>query len=149
MIDVNRLITKILMYSAINRRANGLLLYSILNPDTISDSPSAKSKGARLVSAKLVMNHIKAKGRNNRAGIVIWNEIIGLNLRYLEGRRKVNRIRVILTSYEIVWATLRSLPRREYLELDVHPAARVGYTENLDTVKNRIILNGGIIWIYG
>ena len=27
------------------------LLYSVLNPDTSSDSPSAKSKGARLVSA--------------------------------------------------------------------------------------------------
>jgi hypothetical protein len=38
------------------------LLYSVLNPDTNSDSPSAKSKGVRLVSAKLVINHIRARG---------------------------------------------------------------------------------------
>jgi hypothetical protein len=31
--------------------ANLPLPYSVLNPDTNSDSPSAKSKGARLVSA--------------------------------------------------------------------------------------------------
>lgn len=34
----------------------------MLKPETISDSPSAKSKGARLVSAKLVMNQQEAKG---------------------------------------------------------------------------------------
>ena len=41
---------------------------------------------------------------------------------------KVNKpimIRVILTSYEIVWAILRRAPRREYLELDLHPAPKV------------------------
>lgn len=38
--------------------------YSILNPDTSSDSPSAKSKGVRLVSAMDVINQIKNKGGN-------------------------------------------------------------------------------------
>jgi hypothetical protein len=38
------------------------LLYSILKPETISDSPSAKSKGARLVSAKFVINQHNIKG---------------------------------------------------------------------------------------
>jgi len=33
--------------------------YSVLYPDTNSDSPSVKSKGVRLVSAKIVINHIK------------------------------------------------------------------------------------------
>ena len=32
--------------------------YSILNPDTNSDSPSEKSKGVRFVSAKSITNHI-------------------------------------------------------------------------------------------
>lgn len=34
----------------------------MLKPDTNSDSPSAKSKGARLVSARLLTNHIPKRG---------------------------------------------------------------------------------------
>ncbi len=41
----------ILPYSDKKIIANPPLLYSVLNPETNSDSPSAKSKGARLVSA--------------------------------------------------------------------------------------------------
>jgi len=52
------------VYSAIKIRANIDLLYSVLNPDTSSDSPSAKSNGVRLVSAKFVINHkIEMGGR--------------------------------------------------------------------------------------
>lgn len=50
------LIAIILVYSAMKISANKPLLYSTLKPDTSSDSPSAKSKGVRLVSAKLVIN---------------------------------------------------------------------------------------------
>jgi len=39
---INILIAKILVYSAIKIIANNPLLYSTLNPDTSSDSPSAK-----------------------------------------------------------------------------------------------------------
>jgi len=53
----NKLIIKIFAYSAMKIRANVDLLYSVLNPDTNSDSPSAKSNGVRLVSARLVINH--------------------------------------------------------------------------------------------
>jgi hypothetical protein len=42
---------KILAYSAIKIKANPSLPYSTLNPETSSDSPSAKSKGVRFVSA--------------------------------------------------------------------------------------------------
>ena len=60
---VNRtLINKILAYSAIKIKANPPLLYSVLNPDTNSDSPSAKSKGVRFVSAKQDLNQINPKG---------------------------------------------------------------------------------------
>jgi len=45
-----------LAYSAIKIRANIPPLYSTLNPDTSSDSPSAKSNGVRLVSARFVIN---------------------------------------------------------------------------------------------
>ena len=34
------------------------------------------------------------------------------------------RMSAILTSYEIVWATLRRDPRRAYFLLDTQPAAR-------------------------
>lgn len=56
------LMNKILAYSAIKIRANPPLLYSTLNPETNSDSPSAKSKGVRLVSASEEANHAKASG---------------------------------------------------------------------------------------
>jgi hypothetical protein len=59
--DVN-LINKIFVYSAIKISANNPLLYSVLNPDTSSDSPSAKSNGVRLVSARVVVNHISIRG---------------------------------------------------------------------------------------
>ncbi len=43
--------------------ANPPLLYSVLNPETNSDSPSAKSNGARLVSAtKRHIQHINHIG---------------------------------------------------------------------------------------
>lgn len=41
----------ILEYSAKKIKANPAALYSTLNPDTNSDSPSEKSNGERLVSA--------------------------------------------------------------------------------------------------
>lgn len=47
----------ILIYSARKIRANQPPMYSTLNPDTNSDSPSAKSNGLRLVSAKHVITH--------------------------------------------------------------------------------------------
>ena len=38
----------------------------MLNPDTNSDSPSAKSKGARFVSARALVNQTKAIGNSNK-----------------------------------------------------------------------------------
>ena len=60
---------KIEAYSAIKMRANGPALYSVLNPETSSDSPSAKSNGVRLVSAWIVISQKSAIiGRRNRVG---------------------------------------------------------------------------------
>jgi hypothetical protein len=56
------LMNKILVYSAMKIKANRPLLYSVLNPETNSDSPSAKSNGVRLVSANVVVNHIIING---------------------------------------------------------------------------------------
>lgn len=63
---VSNLISKIFVYSAMKIRANILALYSVLNPDTSSDSPSAKSKGVRFVSARFVINQITARGKMQR-----------------------------------------------------------------------------------
>lgn len=60
---VRSLINKMFVYSAMKIRANILALYSVLNPDTSSDSPSAKSNGVRFVSAKFVINQITARGK--------------------------------------------------------------------------------------
>ena len=58
------LIKIILAYSAIKIKANITLPYSILNPETNSDSPSAKSKGVRFVSAIQEINQIPTIGIN-------------------------------------------------------------------------------------
>lgn len=63
----NRHITRILVYSAIKISANFPALYSVLNPETSSDSPSAKSKGARFVSATQVNNQVRATGERIRS----------------------------------------------------------------------------------
>ena len=44
---VSRLVSRMLVYSAINKSAKPPLAYSTLKPETNSDSPSTKSKGAR------------------------------------------------------------------------------------------------------
>lgn len=94
------LIAKIEAYSAMKINANGPALYSVLNPDTSSDSPSAKSKGVRLVSAWMVISqNIDNSGRRRMAGVKTkllfreneWNSMI-----------KEIKIRAIETSYEMV-----------------------------------------------
>ena len=63
-VAVRAFIIMMLVYSAIKNSANGPAAYSTLNPDTSSDSPSARSKGARFVSASLEINHIIARGHD-------------------------------------------------------------------------------------
>jgi len=61
---IRKLIKIILAYSAKNNKANPPLPYSILNPETSSDSPSAKSKGVRLVSAIIIVIQQRKRGIN-------------------------------------------------------------------------------------
>jgi len=63
--ELNRLIIKMFRYSAIKIKAKVTPLYSVLNPETNSDSPSAKSKGVRLVSANVLENQTRNNGLNN------------------------------------------------------------------------------------
>ena len=57
MVVVRAFIMIIFMYSARKNRANEPAAYSILKPETSSDSPSVRSKGARLVSGIKGRNH--------------------------------------------------------------------------------------------
>lgn len=70
MIVDSAFIRMMLVYSAIKNSAKGPAAYSTLKPDTSSDSPSVRSKGARLVSARVEINHIIASGQHvNRSHI--------------------------------------------------------------------------------
>lgn len=62
---------RMLAYSARKNSAKGPPAYSTLNPDTSSDSPSARSKGARFVSARVEIYHMAARGQAGRSSQII------------------------------------------------------------------------------
>jgi len=62
----NSHMTRIFIYSVMKIKAKFPPPYSTLNPDTSSDSPSAKSKGVRCVSAKIVTNQQENKEGTNK-----------------------------------------------------------------------------------
>lgn len=70
-------------YSAIKIKVNGPPMYSVLNPETSSDSPSAWSNGVRFVSPNIVANQIYLVGANNIKGQIRFNIFIKLNLRVI------------------------------------------------------------------
>lgn len=121
-------------YSARKNNANGPPAYSTLNPETSSDSPSVRSKGARFVSATVEIYHIIVSGQDQvisqvgscvvrRAFIANPPEVITVD------RRIIPRV----TSYEIVCATARSAPSRAYFEFEAHPDHKIEYTIRLDS----------------
>lgn len=66
-------ISRMFAYSARKKRAKGPPAYSTLNPETSSDSPSVRSKGARFVSASVEMYHIAARGHAGiKSQILSW-----------------------------------------------------------------------------
>lgn len=79
---VKSLIKRILPYSAINKKANSPPPYSILKPETNSDSPSARSKGARFVSAKHLIIHILRMGNKTKKNPIkeLWARVFKLNV---------------------------------------------------------------------
>lgn len=82
-------ISRMLEYSAKKNRANGPPAYSTLNPETSSDSPSVRSKGARFVSARVEMNHIIINGH---VGII--NQIVSCEaLKFVNIKLPVIKIR--------------------------------------------------------
>ncbi len=75
----------------------------MLNPETSSDSPSAKSKGVRLVSAKQEINHIPTSGgKMNSFDQNRLSKASSDSLGDSERAIKNSIIRANLTSYETV-----------------------------------------------
>lgn len=122
-ITLTRFIIIILAYSPIKNNANGAPAYSTLYPDTSSDSPSVRSNGARLVSARVEMYHITNRGRrgNNKSIPSLLN-----NLKHQPPTTKTkgNKINPNLTSYDTVCATPRIAPNKAYFELEAQPDPR-------------------------
>lgn len=100
---VRAFIMMMLVYSAMKNKAKGPAAYSTLKPDTSSDSPSVRSKGARFVSARVEVNHIMVKGQDgmisHRCSWVVAR-VERVNDPLI--RRIDNRIMARVTSYEIV-----------------------------------------------
>lgn len=76
MVEVMAHMIRMFTYSAINNSANKLAPNSTLNPETSSDSPSAKSKGVRLVSARIVINQMMARGSERKRGGAYADKVI-------------------------------------------------------------------------
>lgn len=107
-------------------RANLPPPYSTLNPETSSDSPSAKSNGARFVSASKVTNHAMKSGGIKRDNGREW---VLIGVEKLKERKVVRaeiRSKAIEISYEMVWAILRVVPSRAYFLFEDQPASKVG-----------------------
>jgi len=103
-----------IMYSPRNKNAKIFPLYSVLNPDTSSDSASLKSNGARWVSPRVEINQ---NNERNSTKKLPCNDIFSIEI--LMKTIIINIIRVLKTaSYEIACLTLRSPPNSAYFELD-------------------------------
>lgn len=134
----NRVVVKIFImimfaYSAMKNRANGPAAYSTLKPETSSDSPSVRSNGARLVSARVEMNHIIARGHAGKISHTCSCVMISVDrVKDPFIRSTDSKMIASVTSYEIVCATARRAPISAYFELEAHPDHRIEYTARLD-----------------
>lgn len=128
---VNRMVVRVDMvmierYSAIKIRANLALLYSVLNPETSSDSPSVESNGAREVSATQEISHMIAT--IGIASVMTTPLFIRVSrVKVFEGRTSRINTRAMAISYDNIWASLRDIPIDENLELDLQLIIKIVY----------------------
>lgn len=92
-------IKRMLAYSARKNRAKGPPAYSTLKPETSSDSPSVRSKGARFVSARVEMYHIAVSGHAGiTSQIASWAVLNICSVNPPENKTRDRRISPRLTS---------------------------------------------------
>jgi len=124
---------RIIVYSLRNKNANKDPLYSVLNPDTNSDSASLKSKGARWVSPKNLMIQI---GNKNQIKTLLLS--LKFSIEYLLNLNIIKIINVFRTaSYEMDCEILRKDPSKVYLELEAHPENKTTNTIKDDNIINK------------
>jgi len=88
-----------LVYSDKKIKENLNLLYSVLNPDTNSDSPSEKSNGVRFISAINEINKSKYIIADNIINnLKHWNFKKKLKSKFLVNKIKERKIKTNLTS---------------------------------------------------
>lgn len=84
-------------YSAIKIRANKPPPYSTLKPETNSASPSGRSKGARLVSARIeIIQGIKIGNNVKRIKVLFWIKSVKEKVWAKDAKEMI--IKIILTS---------------------------------------------------
>lgn len=108
-------------------KANPTAPYSTLNPETSSDSPSAKSKGVRFNSAIQVVSQNRNRGPLINKGLIVEEGTSFLKKYTLpQPQKRANARKLSLISYLIVWATARSPPNKAYFLLAPQPAPNKG-----------------------
>src|SRR6266702_8138136 len=130
---VARVDTRIMLaYSPRKNSAKGIPEYSTSNPATISDSPSATSNGARLVSATPEMKYTISSGNSQNQfqarNPPCWRSTMSPRFRLCEARITPTSAKPIAISYATICAAERIAPRKAYLELAAQPAMMTPYT---------------------
>ena len=98
------LINIILEYSPKEKKANPTAEYSTLQPETSSASASGKSKGARLVSAKIEIKNKIVQGNNGKINQPNFCCAITISPKFNEPANKITgKINILKeTSYDII-----------------------------------------------
>src|SRR5208282_650943 len=121
-----------LAYSARKNSANAMPEYSTWKPATISDSPSATSNGARLVSATPETKYTTSSGNSQNQfqlkGPPCCARMMSPTLRLPDAIRTPTMAKPMAISYATICAAERIAPRKAYLELAAQPARMIPYT---------------------
>lgn len=100
----------------------------MLNPEINSLSPSAKSKGARFVSARHIISQINRTGKKYNTAKKKLKDIKILRLVEEALTKKTNKTTARLISYEILCEEARTPPTLANLDHLLHPVNRVKKT---------------------
>src|SRR3989338_1980965 len=145
MIEVRKAIKIMLAYSAKKNSANAMPEYSTWKPATISDSPSAISNGARLVSATPEIRYTRNIGNSgiryqfSRPKRPCCPCTMSPRLMLCEASSTHTSAKPMAISYDTICAAERTAPRKAYLELEAQPAMMMPYTAS--EVSARIYSN--------
>src|SRR5437660_1644819 len=121
-----------LAYSARKNSAKAMPEYSTWKPATISDSPSATSNGARLVSATPEMKYTANSGssqtqyQDSIPPAWVWTMVPRFMLPV--AMSTPTRAKPMAISYATICAAERIAPRKAYFEFEAQPAMMTPYT---------------------